>query len=254
MVPTFETPATPKIPSARNKDVSRIVPAVLLASAIILLAAGNPAYGHKLIMHNDTHTDFDSALHIPDHRISWAVYDYLAADGAKFYTFDAERGDPFYASIIIPKTDGLEEYSPSLFLVSPAGFEGQPGPFDAWPNTEKFVYGGGFPGEEFYESFGQVTYWERQEIRTHLPAEGKYYIVVADEEDRDGKYALSVGTVEDFSGENIFVVLPLWWLETKFFVDDHLSAGMFFFVLAAIPTVAALTVIRKKSRRSISKT
>ena len=231
--------------------MSKIVPA-LLASASILLMAANPAYGHKLIMHNDTHVDFDSALQIPDHRISWAVYDYLGAGGTKFYTFEAERGDPFYASIVIPKIDGLEDYSPSLFLVSPAGFEGQPGPFDSWPNTERFAYGGDFPGDEFYESFGQVTYWERQEIRTHLPAEGEYFIVVADEEGRDGKYALSVGTIEDFSDVNVFVVLPLWWLETKLFFDDHLSTGMFFFALAAIPSVATLTIIRKRLRQSTS--
>lgn len=233
--------------------MSKIVPVVLLVSTIVFVVAANPAYSHKLIIHNDTHTDFGSALQIPDHRISWAVYDYLGAGGAKFYTFDAERGDSFYASIVIPKMDGLEEYSPSLFLVSPAGFEGQPGTFEAWPNTERFAYGGKFPGDEFYESFGQVTYWERQEIRTHLPAEGKYFIVVTDEEGRDGKYALSVGTIEDFSGENILVVLPLWWLETKLFVDDYLSAGLFFFALAAVPTVATLAIIRKKSRRSVSK-
>lgn len=253
MVPTFEIPATPKIPSPKNRGVSKIFPMMLLASAIIFVVTVNPAYGHKLIIHNDTHTDFDSALQIPDHRISWAVYDYLGAGGAKFYTFDAEHGDSFYASIVVPKMAWLGEYSPSLFLVSPAGFDGQPGPFEAWPNTERFAYTGKFPGDEFYEPFGQVTYWERQEIRTRLPAEGKYYIVVADEEGRDGKYALSVGTIEDFSGENVLVVLPLWWLETKLFVDDYFSAGLFFFTLAAVPAVATLAIIRKKSRRSVSK-
>ncbi|MCE2508014.1 MAG: hypothetical protein J4G04_01725 [Nitrosopumilaceae archaeon] len=213
----------------------------------------NPAYGHKLISHDGTHTDFDSALQIPDHRISWAVYDNLGAGGAKFYAFDAERGDSLYAGILVPKMDGLEEYSPSLFLVSPAGLEGQPAPFGAWPNTERFPYEGKFPGDEFYESFGQVTYWERQEVRTHLPADGKYFIVVVDEKGRDGKYALAIGTIEDFSGENLLVILPMGWLETKLFVNDYLSIGVFFLALAAAPAVAALAVIRKKSRRNVSK-
>lgn len=214
----------------------------------------NPAYGHKLISHDGTHTDFGSALQIPDHRISWAVYDDLVAGGAKFYAFDAERGDPFYAGILVPKMDGLEEYSPSLFLVSPSGFGEQPAPFESWPNAERFPYRGQFPGYEFYEPFGQVTYWERQEVSIHLPADGRYFVVVADEEGRDGKYALAIGTIEDFSGENLLAVLPMAWLETKLFVDDYVSVGMAFMALAAVPAVAALAVIRKRSRRSISKT
>lgn len=255
MVPTFEIPATPKIPSTKNKGVSKIISAVFLASVIITasILVADPAYGHKLISHNGTHTDFDSALQIPDHRISWAVYDNLGAGEAKFYTFGAEHGDSFYASISVPKMDGLEEYSPSLFLVSPAGFEGQSAPFEAWPNTERFPYEGKIPGDEFYEPFGQVTYWERQEVRTRLPADGKYFVAVMDEKGQDGKYTLAIGTIEDFSGENLLVVLPMAWFETKLFVNDYLSVGIFFFTLAAAPAVAVLAVIRKKSRRNISK-
>ena len=110
---------------------------------------------------------------------------------------------------------------------------------------------GEFPGGEFYEPFGQATYWERQEVRTHLPADGRYFIVVADE-GRDGKYALAIGPTDDFSGENLLAALPMAWLETKLFVDDYISLGIFS-VLAAVPAVAALAVIRKKSRQSISR-
>ena len=230
------------------------MPPALLASGIIAaMMVANPAYAHKLISHDGEHMDFDSALQIPDHHTSWAVYDNLGAGEAKFYAFDAERGDSFYAGISVPKMGGLEEYSPSLFLVRPAGFEEQPGPFEDWPNAEKFEYGGEFPGNEFYEPFGQVTYWDRQEVRTHLPAAGKYFIVVMDEKGRDGKYALSIGTVEDFSGENLLLVLPMAWLETKLFVNDYLSVGAFFFALAAVPAVVALALIRKKSRRNVPK-
>ena len=219
---------------------------------LIIIPAG-PAYGHKLISHDGTHINFDSALQIPDHRISWAIYDDLGAGGAKFYAFDVERGDPFYAGISVPKMGGLEEYSPSLFLVSPAGFGNDPALPGSWPNSEKFPYTGEFPGDEFYEPFGQVTYWERQEVRTSIPVDGKYFIVVADEKGRDGKYVLAVGTIEDFSGENLLAVLPMAWLETKLFVNDYLSLGIFFLALAAAPAVVALAVIRRRSRRSVSK-
>lgn len=240
-----------EIVSPKDWGVSKIVLLALLAFAIIIMA--NPAYGHRLISHDGTHTDFDSALQIPDHRISWAVYDNLGADDAKFYVFDGEQGDSFYMSILVPKIDGLEEYSPSLFLVKPAGFERQPVPFESWPNAERFPFEGKFPGNEFYEPFGQVTYWERQEVRTYLPADGKYFVVVLDEEGQEGKYALSVGTIEDFSGENLLGVIVMGWFETKLFVNDYLSVGIFFLVLVAIPTGVALIVIRKKLRQNVSK-
>ena len=225
----------------------------MAAAIIIISTTAGPAYGHKLISHDGTHTDFNSALQIPDHRISWAIYDDLGAGGAKFYAFDAERGDSLYAGVSIPRMGGLEEYSPVFFLVGPAGFKNDPALPGAWPNAERFPYEGEFPGDEFYEPFGQVTYWERQEVRAHIPVDGRYFIVVADEKGRDGKYVLAVGTIEDFSGENLLAVLPMAWLETKLFVNDYLSLGMAFLALAAAPAVAALAITRRRSRRNASK-
>ena len=36
---------------------------------------------------------------------------------------------------------------------------------DIESNIQKFLYEGDYPGNEFYEPFGQVTYWERQEVK-----------------------------------------------------------------------------------------
>ena len=195
---------------------------------ILVIFSISPAYGHKLISHDDTHRDFDSALQIPDHKISWAIYENLGTNEAKFYSFDAKRGDSFYASIVIPKITGLEEYSPSFVLMDATVFENDSTSLENQLNTEKFLYEGNFPGNEFYEPFGQVTYWERQEVRTQIPSDGKYFIVVMDEKNQEGKYSLAVGTIEDFSGENIFTMLPKAWFDTKLFVDDYLSIGILF--------------------------
>ncbi|MDH3394828.1 MAG: hypothetical protein OEL52_01590, partial [Nitrosopumilus sp.] len=126
---------------------------------ILIIVSISPAYGHKLISHDDTHRDFDSALQIPDHKISWAIYENLGTNEAKFYSFDAKQGDSFYASIVIPKINGLEEYSPSFVLMDSTVFENDSTSFENQLNTEKFLYEGKFPGTEFYEPFGQVTYW-----------------------------------------------------------------------------------------------
>ena len=225
---------------------------VILVFFILAVIYMSPAYGHKLISHDNTHTSFDSALRIPDHKISWAVYENLGTNEAKFYSFDAKQGDSFYASIVIPKINGLEEYSPSLVLMNYATIKNDLNLLEAAPNIEKFLYEGKFPGNEFYEPFGQVTYWDRQEVRTEIPADGQYFIVVMDEKNQEGKYSLAIGTIEDFSGGDFFTILPKAWIDTKLFVDDNASIAILVFVLVLIPTVPALIVIRRRSNSSIS--
>ena len=220
----------------------------------VILLAGlfsiNSAYGHKLILHDDTHRNFESALLIPDHKISWAIYENLGANEAKFYSFQANQGDSFYASIVVPKIEGLEKYSPTIVLISPDTI--QNGNISSKsPNiTEKILYEGNFPGKEFYEPFGQVTYWERQEIKTELSVDGKYFIIVLDEKNQTGKYSLAVGTIEDFSGENMFLILPQSWWETKIFVNDYLSILILFLILILIISIIIFIISKKIKQKA----
>ncbi len=218
---------------------------------ILAVVSTSPAYGHKLINHDNTHTSYDSALQIPDHKISWAIYENLGPNEAKFYSFDAKQGDSFYASIVVPKIGGLEEYSPSLVLMNSEIFESNKSDLTEKPNTEKFLYEGNFPGNEFYEPFGQVTYWERQEVKSQIPADGKYFIIVMDEKNQGGKYSLAIGTIEDFSGGDLLTILPKAWLDTKLFVNDYVSIGILVLVMALMPVITILIVIRRRSRRNI---
>ena len=203
----------------------------------ITIISTSPAYGHKLISHDDAHRSFESALEIPDHKISWAIYENLGANEAKFYSFYAKEGDSFYASIVIPKISDLEYYSPTLTLVGDGDFD-----------NKKIPYEGGFPGNEFYEPFGQVTYWERQELKTVIPADGQYFIVVMDEKNQSGKYSLAIGTIEDFSGGDFFTILPKAWFDTKLFVNDYASIGISLLILSLIPSVLILILVRKWKR------
>ena len=98
---------------------------------------------------------------------------------SKFYTFDAKKDDSFYASIVIPKLEGLENYSPSLILMNDDLFNGAGSSSNIESSVQKFLYEGDYPGNEFYEPFGQVTYWERQEVTTIIPADGQYFILVS---------------------------------------------------------------------------
>jgi len=221
---------------------------IMISLGIISLIISNLAYGHKLISHDETHKDFDSALQIPDHKISWVIYENLGPNKAKFYSFDAKKGDSFYANIVIPKINGLEEYSPTVILVNSANTQNNINP-SVQRGSQKFFYEGNFPGSEFYEPFGQVTYWERQEIKTNIPTDGKYFIIVVDEKNQSGKYSLAIGTIEDFSGENIFVILLKSWWDTKIFVNDYISIGILFLIVSSLVIVLCLLIINKRKAK-----
>ena len=219
---------------------------VIFLFLILIVVSISPfAHAHKLISHDDSHRDYESALVIPDHKISWAIYDNLGVNETKFYTFDAKKGDSFYASIVIPKLDGLQNYSPSLVLVNDDLFNGASSA-DIQSNVQKYLYEGDYPGNEFYEPFGQVTYWERQEVTTIIPEDGRYFILVLDEKNQSGKYALAVGTIEDFSGSDFVSVLPKAWFDTKLFFNDYVSFIIGISILLAIPSLIVIIILRKK--------
>ena len=213
---------------------------------VMTLISISPAYGHKLISHDDSHRDFDSALVIPDHKISWAIYENLGVEESKFYTFDAKKGDSFYASIVIPKLEGLEKYSPSLILMNDDLYKGDGPSSKIESSVQKFLYEGDFPGNEFYEPFGQVTYWERQEVKTIIPEDGQYFILVLDEKNQSGKYSLAIGTIEDFSGADFFTILPKAWFDTKIFVNDYAGLAIGISILVGIPVMLSLIILRNK--------
>jgi len=219
---------------------------IIILLFLITIISTSPAYGHKLISHDDSHRDFDSALVIPDHKISWAIYENLGVSETKFYTFDAKKGDSFYASIVIPKLDGLENYSPSLILMNDDLFTGQSTSSDIQSNIQKFLYEGNYPGNEFYEPFGQVTYWERQEVKTTIPEDGQYFILVLDEKNQNGKYSLAIGTIEDFSGSDFFTILPKAWFDTKLFLNDYVSIIIAISMLIGVPVLLSVIILRKK--------
>ena len=220
----------------------------LVLVLVLCVAFVNSAYGHKLISHDNSHTSIDNPLLIPDHKVSWAIYDDLNANQAKFYSFDADAGDSFYASIVIPKISGLETYSPTMILLTPISENGDAA---VQFTQEKVLYEGNFPGFEFYEPFGQVTYWERQEVNLVLPVSGTYVIVVIDEKNQSGKYSLAIGTIEDFTGGDLFLILPKAWIETKLFVGDYFSLGFSSLLLIMPFVILIMLIIRKKSSQKI---
>ena len=87
---------------------------------------------------------------------------------------------------------------------------------------------------------------ERQELKTKIPDDGKYFIIVTDEKNQSGKYSLAVGTIEDFSGENMLTLLPKAWLDTKLFVNDYVSIGILFGIIFMLLTITIIIIMKKK--------
>ena len=215
------------------------------------------AFGHKLIPTDGTNIDYESALEIPNPLISWAMYEELE-DTTLFYKFEAKKNDRLFSSIVIPKLDHLEGFTPSLVLIGPTTFleliddlkvldtdkifdSSIPEGYDAYV----FDYTGSIPSKEFYEPFGQITYWERQEIDLELEAPGTYYLAVFDKTGSNGKLALAIGYVEDFSGNDFLTVLPNAWLESRYFSEDFMPLVIFIGIISGIFVLIGFLIYRK---------
>ena len=234
---------------------------IVVIGIFCLLMLPTSAFGHKLIPTDGTNIDYESALNIPDPVISWAMYEELE-DNALFYKFDAKKDDRLFSSIVIPKLDNLENFTPSLVLIGPSTFLDLvdelkvmdvdknfdypiPDGYDAYV----FDYNGPIPSKEFYEPFGQVTYWERQEIDLEIEAPGTYYMAVFDKNGATGKLAVAIGYVEDFSGNDFVTVLPNAWLESRYFSEDYSQLFIMVGILLGIFGLIGFGIYRKIKRK-----
>ena len=234
---------------------------IVVIGIFCLLMLPVSAFGHKLIPTDGTNIDYESALNIPDPVISWAMYEELE-DNALFYKFDAKKDDRLFSSIVIPKLDNLENFTPSLVLIGPSTFLDLvdelkvmdvdknfdypiPDGYDAYV----FDYNGPIPSKEFYEPFGQVTYWERQEIDLEIEAPGTYYMAVFDKNGSTGKLAVAIGYVEDFSGNDFVTVLPNAWLESRYFSEDYSQLFIMVGILLGIFGLIGFGIYRKIKRK-----
>ena len=222
--------------------MNRLILIIPLLFCIIILPIS--ASAHKLIPTDGSNNDISLALEIPDPIVSWAMYEELD-NSVLYYKFDAKKGDKLFASIVIPKLDGLEDFSPSLAFIAPSFMMNLITELKVLDSTKSFPfsipngydaivfdYDGAIPSKEFYEPFGQITYWERQEVNFIIPTDATYYLAVYDSKEQYGKLALAIGYVEDFSITDFMTVLPYAWFESRYFVEDYVT-----------PVIVSLTVI-----------
>lgn len=247
----------------------------IMIMLVLLTSSFEIANGHKPLKVVDSNNDFSTAKEIPNHKISWGIYEELSgSNDVHYYKFAADKGDRLYAQISIPKLEKLTKFVPSIALVGSnvtagnleAGYSVREYahdigdlPFAIPPGMRAIVvdYNGQTPSSEFYEPFTQTSYWERQEIVINsLPSVGTYYLVVFDRSlmEDAAKYTLAVGEIEDFSLLDFFTIIPSAWLDTKFFFEDYISPTIAISLLFVVPSLITILRVKQLRRRYQSKT
>ena len=235
--------------------MNRLILIIPLLFCMMILPTS--ASAHKLIPTDGSNIDISSALEIPDPVVSWAMYEELG-NNVLYYKFDAKKGDKLFANIVIPKLDGLENFTPSLVFIAPSFTINLITELKVLDSTKSFPfstpdgydaivfdYDGVLPSKEFYEPFGQITYWERQEINLLIPVDETYYLAVYDSGDQSGKMALAVGYVEDFSASDFMTVLPNAWFESRLFMNDYTTPTIALIIFLSIPVVIGILIYKK---------
>jgi hypothetical protein len=248
---------------------------VITIILMLLISSFQMADGHKPLKVIRSNNDFLTATDIPNHKISWGIYEELSgSNDVHYYKFAADQGDRLYSQLSIPKLEKFSTFVPSIALVgndvSAVNLEGRYSvqeyahdvgdlPFAIPPGMRAIVvdYNGPIPSSEFYEPFTQTSYWERQEIVINsLPSVGTYYLVVYDRSivQEAGKYTLAVGEIEDFSPLDFFTIIPSAWLDSKFFFEDYVSPTIAISLLVALPALITILLVKRLKRRDQSKT
>ena len=96
---------------------------ILLFALYVQIILIDYSDAHKLLespTFSNDNTMFESALVIPNHTISWAVYQQLDGQDnldARFYKFNnSQLKSNFYAGIVVPKINEYINFTPSLRL------------------------------------------------------------------------------------------------------------------------------------------
>lgn len=210
----------------RKKETRSALWLFLVSILLLLLVISQMvrvAYAHKALTfsrsdhlsNNNNNNNLQNALVIPNHKISWAIYQQLDTQNkALFYEFDAKAGDPFYAQLVIPKIQDhyRNDFHPNIALVgngiSSAALtdsnliriisdetynnNNDRSVLSAFGNmipAGMSILGLAYeklqpsmstntPNDVFYEPFTQTSYWKAQEFHATIPNDGRYFLAV----------------------------------------------------------------------------
>jgi hypothetical protein len=176
-----------------------------LASALILMGARSAAAHQPYFEDNDWTAD--APYTVPDPTVSTALYATLdSRQDVDYVTFTGQAGQRVLVGLTIPQIEGQAEFAPTLTLLGPGLPAVElPDIIAAPPDTGGIVLAPPpGPARPFFEPFSRTRYWERQEDRFTLPADGDYVVAVWHPEGALGRYTLVVGDREIPGGDVAF--------------------------------------------------
>jgi len=174
-----------------------------LSLALLILFLLAPAALSHVPLIPEGNGNISSAMHVSDPSKSWAIYGFLGPKATQYYSFDLEKSERIYLSLLKSADLREKDFQPEMALLGPGvKIAGQLPEHVILPQGAKdfgiLVIAGKSASNATYEPFGPSSYIEMAVLDTTAPESGRYYVVVYDKA-TPGHYALTVGTREEFS-------------------------------------------------------
>jgi hypothetical protein len=196
---------------------------------------------------------FDSPWVIEDPTVSTAVYATLdSPTDVDYFTFDGQAGQSILLQITIPQIEGQEDFAPHMTLLGP-----QLPSIDLPDLVARPDDAGGVllppppgPAPTFFEPFSRTSYWERQQSRETLPANGRYVVAVWHDGGVMGRYVFVVGDKEQLGGDLTFPIkMRSYWTAVTPGVTPPSRNACVYPLAAVLAGAAAVTVWAVVRRR-----
>lgn len=176
---------------------------VLLMATMFVFLTPRPAEAHQPFFEDEDWTPAN-AYRVKDPTVSTALYATLdRRDDVDYVRFTGSANQSILIGLTIPQIEGQETFTPTLALIGPGLPAARlPARIVTPPDTGARILRAA-PGAptSFFEPFSRTRYWERQEDRFVLPADGEYWVVVWNEAGQVGRYTLVVGDREIPGGD-----------------------------------------------------
>lgn len=184
---------------------------IRLLLIFIIVSIAQSAGAHKPFFSDGQYNGPETAYAIDDIEISIVLYHEVTCESqAVWMHFDNKAGDLLYHQIGVPHIDRMADYRPVLAVVAP-GLELDDVPFDVPEGMGAKILRTSWvtEPEEFLEPFTSTRSWILNDSLIELPVDGEGYVVAWNPEGVTGKLWVAVGTVEDFTTEDIARVTNL---------------------------------------------
>jgi hypothetical protein len=197
----------------RNGRLLALVLALTIAAAVAAPASAHQPYFEEKDLKPD------APWLVNDPTISTALYATLESrTDVDYFAFEGRAGQSILLEMTIPQIEGQDEFSPTMALLGPGLPTDSPGtdlprrvarPDDTGALLFPAIPG---PAPEFFEPFSRTSYWERQEERVTLPADGRYVVAVWHQTGQAGRYVFVIGDRERLGGDLAFPIkMMAYW-------------------------------------------